>query len=123
MKFLIDESLQQRLVGLLVEAGHDTVHVADLGLFGTSDAQVMAAAVRSGRVLVTADTDFGNLLALSGDLMPSVILMRRPGRRAEERCAAILRTLGAAGQSLENGAMVVVEPQRIRVRFLPVQRS
>jgi hypothetical protein len=64
MKFLVDESLSTRVAELLQANGHDAVHVADLGLLGAIDPIVMQTAADAGRVLVTADTDFGELLAL-----------------------------------------------------------
>ena len=123
MRFLIDESLQPRIVDALTDAGHEAVHVVDLELLGASDDQVLAAALGDGRVLVTADTDFGSLLALSGDPFPSVILLRRPGRRPKQRAAAILSAVEAVGGRLQNGAMVVVEPHRVRIRDLPITGS
>ncbi len=120
MRFLVDESLQQRIAGLLVEQGHDAVYVGDLGLLGASDERVLAAAVHDERTLITADTDFGTLLTLTGSAGPSVILLRRPGRRAHERAEAIMATLMSAQELLEAGAIVVVEPHRLRVRSLPI---
>jgi hypothetical protein len=64
VKFLVDESLSSTLSWLLNEAGHDALHVGDLDLLGASDDAVMAAADTTGCVLVSADTDFGELLAL-----------------------------------------------------------
>ena len=64
MRFLVDENLSPRLADLLTACGHDAVHVRDLGLHGGSDADVMDQAVASDRVIVSADTDFGALLAI-----------------------------------------------------------
>ncbi len=90
MKFLVDESLQRHVAGLLVENGLDAVHVSDIGLRGAPDEKVLAAADEDSRILITADTDFGTLLALSGAAQPSVILLRRPGRRSAERAQVVL---------------------------------
>ena len=59
MKLLIDESPQQDLTRILAEAGHNAVHVTDLGLQGATDDEVLARADAEGRIVVTADTDFG----------------------------------------------------------------
>ncbi len=61
------------------------VHVTDLDLNGAADDDVLAAAADIGRIVVTADTDFGTLLALRKVAGPSVILLRRQKRRAT-RC-------------------------------------
>lgn len=57
MKFLVDECLTPRVAGHLVAAGHDAVHVGDLGLLGSTDVEVMAAAVPAGRVVVVITED------------------------------------------------------------------
>lgn len=123
MKLLVDESLAGRVAALLAEAGHDAIHVRDRGLLGSPDETVLASAQREDRILVTADTDFGTLLALSAPPQPSVILLRRPGRRAEERATAITDAIEAVGEALEAGALVVVEPSRVRVRMLPFDEA
>lgn len=120
MKFLIDEAIQKRVAELLTEQGHDALHVLTIDLGGSSDDQVLAAARRDDRVVVTADTDFGDLLALSGESQPSVVILRRPGRRPEERTEAILAACESVGDRMERGAVVVVEPHRIRIRDLPI---
>jgi predicted nuclease of predicted toxin-antitoxin system len=79
----------------------------------------MAGARQEDRVVVTADTDFGTLLALSGMARPSVLLLRRPGRCLEQRAAAAADAIAAVEDALEEDALVVVEPHRIRVRELP----
>ncbi|MGQ0575527.1 MAG: DUF5615 family PIN-like protein [Pseudonocardia sp.] len=58
MRLLIDESLQHELADVLSGHGHDAVHVADLGLQGAPDVEVLAKARADDRVVVTADTDF-----------------------------------------------------------------
>jgi predicted nuclease of predicted toxin-antitoxin system len=54
------------MAGLLRAAGHDCAHVYDLGLGGQPDEQIMVLADRENRILVSADTDFGELLANRG---------------------------------------------------------
>jgi predicted nuclease of predicted toxin-antitoxin system len=82
---------------------------------------VLAAADEDGRILITADTDFGTVLALSGAAQPSVILLRRPGRRSTERVQIVLTTLDLVSEALHRGAVITVETTRIRVRELPIE--
>ncbi len=70
MRFLVDESLQRHVADLLVGNGHNAVHVSDIGLRGAPDETILAAADEDSRTLITADTDFGTLLALSGAAQP-----------------------------------------------------
>ncbi len=72
------------------------------------------------RVVVSGDTDFGDLLAASNAAKPSVVLFRRQdGRRAREVAALLLLNLEAVEADLARGAVVVVDQDRVRVRLLP----
>jgi hypothetical protein len=51
------------VVPALAGAGHDTVHVRDLGLAAADDRTILERARQDDRVIVTQDTDFGTLLA------------------------------------------------------------
>lgn len=122
MRLLVDESLQQSLAIDLVAEGHDAVHVVDIGMHGRPDSDILSRAFQEDRVIVTADTDFGTLLALSGAAGPSVILLRRGGRRVPERVRTVLTVLGLVAEHLRTGAVVTVDHEQIRVRLLPVER-
>ena len=91
MKFLIDNNLSPLLAESLKAAGHDAVHLRDLGMQAAPDPAVLQRAQVEERVLVSADTDFGGLLSRSHATGPSVLLIRRlAGRRAAEQSAIIL---------------------------------
>lgn len=121
MRFLLDECLSARLAGLLREAGHDCVHAGDRGLLGAPDETVLAAAVAESRVLVSMDTDFGELLAISNAAPPSVILFRRVGRTAEDHAAVLLLNIEDIAEDLEAGAIAVITNSQIRVRRSPIR--
>jgi predicted nuclease of predicted toxin-antitoxin system len=74
-------------------------------------------------VLVSADTDFGTLLALSGDRAPSVVILRRSSRRPEAQAALLLANLARLHSHLDRGAVAILEQKRIRVRTLPIERT
>lgn len=121
MRFLIDNNLSPILAELLRTAGHDVSHVRDIGLGTATDQVVMSRAEAEHRVVVSADTDFGTLLARSGAKVPSVLLIRRlVGRRAAEQASLILANLPAVAEDLESGAVVVLTDDRIRIRRLPM---
>ena len=105
---------------LLVDAGHDALHVGDVGLLGHADTAVMDAARVDNRVVLSADTDFGGLLAGSGDRLPSVVLLRRSSHIAEQQVAVVLAALIDVEVDLERGAMVILDDRRVRIRALPI---
>lgn len=122
MKFLLDENQSPLIADLLAEAGHDAVHVRDIDLRTSPDEKVLAAARNSGRVVISADTDFGELLAASNADGPSIVLLRRQEqRRAREIAALILVNLEDVAVDLQSGAVVVFDDERIRIRSLPLR--
>ncbi len=121
MRFLIDECLPPFLGAVLRSAGHDAVAVAALDLCGVPDSIVMATAREQRRVLVSADTDFGEILARSNDRQPSVVLYRGSEVLDAKALGAILLTnLPQIEESLVEGSIVVLLDDRIRVRRLPL---
>ena len=94
---------------------------ASPGLQAATNEVVPEYARSEERVLVSADTDFGTLLARSGARSPSVLLIRRlAGRRAAEQSAIILANLREAAGDLDAGAVVVLGDEWIRIRSLPM---
>lgn len=121
MRFLIDNALSPVVAALLRSAGHDALHVHALGLASAADDLVLAAARRTRRVLVSADTDFGFLLAQSGVTRPSVIVFRGPSQRQPAAQAALLlANLPGLNPSLMGGCLAVFDEHRVRIRPLPI---
>jgi predicted nuclease of predicted toxin-antitoxin system len=121
MRFLVDNALSPTLAALLTGAGHDAVHVRALNLQHAQDTEIFEHAAADDRVVVSADTDFGALLATRSARKPSVIQFRGPGsRKADALARTLLSNLPQLSQALENGSIATVEPSRIRVRALPI---
>jgi predicted nuclease of predicted toxin-antitoxin system len=97
------------------------VHVADIGLLAAPDQAILAHAASSGLVIISADTDFGELLAVSGAARPSVVLLRSADRLTPDQQATLLiANLPAVAAELDSGAAVSIARGRLRVRPLPV---
>jgi predicted nuclease of predicted toxin-antitoxin system len=87
-----------------------------------TDIEILDAADRDDRVVVSADTDFGTLLAMSNRRRPSVLLLRLTSpRRASQVAAVVLANLPAVIEALDAGAVVVLEDGRVRIRSLPMR--
>jgi predicted nuclease of predicted toxin-antitoxin system len=121
LRFLIDNALSPVVADELQRTGHEALHVRDLGMQASTDEEIFELARSDDRVLVSADTDFGTLLALGRTAKPSVIIFRRTsGRRPEAQAKLLLEHLADTRESLERGSMVVIEETRLRIRPLPI---
>jgi predicted nuclease of predicted toxin-antitoxin system len=76
MRFLLDENVSYRVCPPPKAAGHDAVHVGEIGLASTDDQVILDRARSQDRVLISSDHDFVQLLFSSGDIRPSLILVR-----------------------------------------------
>lgn len=121
MRLLIDNALSPRLANGLRDDGHDVVHVRDIGLHAASDSVIFDLARAQDRIVLSEDTDFGTLLAIRVTPKPSVVLFRGVSDRNPDNLLSLFRAnLAAMEADLENGAVVIIEATRIRVRRLPI---
>jgi predicted nuclease of predicted toxin-antitoxin system len=120
MRFLVDNSLSPAIAEGLRQAGHEAVHVRECGMRAAADEAILDLAASEQRVLISADTDFGTLLALQHATSPSFILFRPLSQyRPESQLNLLLDNLPNLS-TLENGWVLVLGESRIRIRQLPI---
>lgn len=120
VRVLVDESLPRAATLALRAAGHDVADVRDVGLRGRPDSEVQARALEEDRIVAAADLDFANALRFP------------PGHAPGDHRIACPRLVGLEGSSGTSrfghrrsrgadtlrGAIVIVEPDRMRI-FAP----
>ncbi len=120
MKFLANMGISTRTVTWLRQHGHDAVHLHDEGLQRATDEDIIAKARAEERIVLTMDLDFGYLLAISGEQLPSVILFRLEDESSEIVSQRLGDVIAHCTDDLEAGAIISVSETAIRVRHLPM---
>ncbi len=120
MKVLIDNALSPYLAKELSRAGYDAVHVRDFGMAAATDQAIFDLAAREDRVILSADADFGMLLASRNASKPSVVIFRQSDKRPRTTLRLFLACLPRIEEALQEGAVVVFQDRRIRIRRLPL---
>jgi len=121
MRFLVDNPISSIVVEMLHKAGHDAVHVRQYKLQAAADVVIFERAAQENRIIISADTDFGFLLARSKKRKPSVVIFHHSfSHRPQQQGKALLDNLKQFSSALERGSLIVFESQRIRIRSLPI---
>lgn len=121
MRFLVDENLSPQLCALLTGGSDTAEHVRDAVGPGATDQQILTYALDHAAVIVTADTDFGGLLARGRMSEPSVVLVRELlSLPAVAQGRLLAANLDQVREALTKGAVVVFSLDDIRVRLLPI---
>ena len=108
-------------VEALRAAHHDAVHLRDEGLIRLRDPEIAAKAVAEGRIVLTFDLDFGDILAATGSAGPSVVIFRLRNQTPIAVNPRLFRVMADCTEELMSGAIVIVEDEGFRVRRLPIR--
>jgi predicted nuclease of predicted toxin-antitoxin system len=120
MRFLVDESSDARLALYLSELGHDATTVARDYTASIADPEVLAIARHERRVLITNDSDFGELIFRDGLEHSGVIFLRLSTTRLSEKIARVAYVLAHHSHDLDQ--FIVVTDRTIRVRRTPTEQ-
>lgn len=110
---LLDSCVWGGSLPILSVLGHDVIWSGSWAK-DPGDAAILAAAHSEQRVLVTLDKDFGELAIMKGHSHSGIV--RLSGFKAAQMADAIHHIVQSYGQELAAGAIITVDPDRIRIR-------
>ncbi|MXY21934.1 MAG: toxin-antitoxin system, toxin component, PIN family protein [Dehalococcoidia bacterium] len=114
--FFLDVSASSRSMrDTLTRLGHDVVSASDMAP-GTADEEILVLAAEEGRILVTEDKDFGELVFVRR--LPHPCIIRFTEMRVEEKVAAIVELIDLHADAMNDGAMIVVTRSQYRIRHI-----
>ncbi len=123
MKLIVDMNLSPRWIKLLAGVGIEAKHWSTLGANNAPDAEIMAYARVNDYVVLTHDLDFSAILAATHGKKPSVVQIRAEDVSPDVIGLQVIAALRQMATELENGALLTVDPNRTRMRLLPLTLS
>jgi len=123
MKFLLDMGISPGVGEFLKQEGHESAHLSDEGLGELEDSEILKKARLTQSVLLTHDLDFGDLLAASGEALPSVVIFRLRNMRPEHVALRMKDVLSQSREALRRGAIISLDETSLRVRLLPIKST
>ena len=117
MRFLVDRCAGRRLAEWLNGEGHDVLESYTLGP-DPGDRELLEIASEQKRILITIDTDFGQLVYLNKVSHSGII--RLPDVPSERRIKLMESVLRQYSQDLDAGAIIIIRGERVRVTKSPI---
>jgi predicted nuclease of predicted toxin-antitoxin system len=121
VRWLADECVAGPVVARLREAGYDVTYMAELAP-STIDPDVIALAHQEGRLLLTEDKDFGELVFRLKRPVSGLILLRIAPDQNLLKWVRLKIAIETFGERL-HGRYLVVETARFRSRPLRSSRE
>ena len=119
-RFLVDESLPRAATLVLRARGHDARDVREVGLRGHPDSEIQARAVEEQRIVAAADLDFADARRFPPGTHPGIVVLRVPNSwDSKARAERLASGVDEAGAEMLRGAIVIVEPDRVRLLARP----
>jgi len=116
MRFLADENVPRVVIERLRTEGHDVISVVEAKPSAPDD-EILNVAEADGRILITGDRDFGEMVVRQRFELRGVLLLELDRLTNAMRADTVAQVVSAHAERLV-GNLVVIEPGRIRVRPL-----
>ncbi|MCG6534715.1 MAG: DUF5615 family PIN-like protein [Syntrophales bacterium LBB04] len=114
MKFLIDVGVGTKVDKWLRENGHEVISVRDIDS-RAKDQDILQLAVREGRMIITMDKDFGELVYSSRLAHSGVLILRLEDATGEGKADVVKAILSEFATLIEN-KFCVYQNGKLRIR-------
>ena len=114
-------NLSPAWVEILVRRNFAATHWSQVGAANAPDVEIIAWARTHDHVIFTHDLDFTMILAASRTTKPSVVQLRHPDVHPDRHGDRIAGAITQFKAELEQGALLSIEPDKQRVRLLPLR--
>jgi predicted nuclease of predicted toxin-antitoxin system len=121
MKLVVDMNLSPRWIDLLNDAGIEAVHWSKIGRPNAPDSEIMTYARANDCIVLTHDLDFSAILAATQGARPSVVQIRAEDVSVNAIGKQVVAALWQMEAELAEGALLTVDPNRTRLKLLPLQ--
>lgn len=123
MKVLVDMNLSPRCVDRLSGLGLQATHWSAVGRVNAPDSEIMDYAGANDYIVLTHDLDFSAILAATHGEKPSVVQIRAEDVNPDRIGTQVAAALRQMELELQEGALLTVDPNRTRLRLLPLLRA
>lgn len=114
MKFLVDVGVSKKVERWLAENGYDVKNVRDIDP-KAKDSEILSLTVKDGRMVITMDKDFGELIYNSGKKHAGVLILRLEDANGEQKVEVVKKILHEYADKIEN-RFCVFQDGRLRIR-------
>ena len=123
MKIIIDMNLSPQWVHVFKSENYEAIHWSAIGDPRAADSEILLWAKKNNCIIFTHDLDFGAILAASNAEGPSVLQIRTADVSIHALKQTVLFLLSNYRGQLEEGALIIVDKNKSRIRMLPLNRS
>jgi predicted nuclease of predicted toxin-antitoxin system len=121
VRLLVDMPRSPELAVWLRARSHEADHASAVGLHNAKDHRIIEVAREQSRIVIAADFDYPQLLAIARAKDPGVILFRSGNYNEQEMLRLLERVLARSPEKKRHHAVTIVDKVRIRRCPLPIE--
>jgi predicted nuclease of predicted toxin-antitoxin system len=112
--------LSPKWILFLSKLGIEASHWSAVGVANATDREITEYARQHDLIVLTNDLDFGSILAATNGEKPSVVQVRSAELRPEVIGGSVVSAIRQVEEELKRGALLTIDPNKSRLRLLPL---